>query len=266
MKSASELAALLGVNEATLRLWRAEAGIPAKARNVGYSEDEEARIREIAAKKRKSKPRKGDSAPEMPRIVTERQIYAPLSADSPDMYRAFDSAFSATTGTNSALIPTEEEISAFGYDDALARLRGSSTNPVDHSAQLERIESKIDALTALLERAAIAPRYVKRETVEDALDERPKRAYTKHQNKPMRANGMRLALFAGLHGVNERTARDQVKVQEAYEVTIVPTNSHQEYYVEEHQKAAIIAYWKRTGYPFSPCPECPHTQEVQEHE
>ena len=247
MKSAQELAQSLGVNEATLRLWRAEAGIGAKARNVGYSADEEARIREIAANKRKSKPRKKDMRAEVPLISAESQKYAPLSADSPSVDSANDSAYFSATDANTRYWGRSDL-----FEDSVI-------------ARLERLEGMIQALHALLERAAIAPRYVARKAVDDALDEPPRRAYTKRETRPQRANGMRLTRFAALHDVPPRTAREQASgAKPKYAVTVIGTNGNSEYYVEPAQAAGVVAFWQRTGYPYTKCPDCPHTQEAQE--
>lgn len=231
MKSAEAVALILGVKQSTLRLWRVQVGIPAKTRGAGYTDEEIALLRSHGAKKHGAMPE--SVAPKHSAISAERQIYPPLDSASKPMDNANHSGYFSASAPDSAI--------------------------------LERIESKIDALLALLERAAIAPRYVKRQDLDSAMDGDYKRQvnYTKRETRPKRARGTRLSLFAGLHGVNERTARDQANRKDTFTVTTVPINSHQEYYVEPEQEAGLIAYWERVGYPYTRCPDCPHERSAE---
>lgn len=146
--------------------------------------------------------------------------------------------------------------------EALEPIPPSSYYVPSDSERLERIESKLDALLALLDKAVIASRYVQRKAVDDALsDLKPSRG-----TKIKRGNGdvPRLSEFAEAHGVNERTANDHARKGWIVVKSVPLPDGRQERYVTHEQQAGVIAFWKSIGYPFKVCPDCPHAQEVQE--
>lgn len=236
MKSASELAQELGVSGAALRNYRAEAGIAAKTRSAKYSESEIAQIKAIAQSKRK------------PITTTIAQA----------MYdSARESASTSDTASVSTLSTMPSHYSAM---DDLTFATPTQQNRI--LERLESIESKIDGLFALLDKAVIASRYISRADVDSASGKLPT---IPHETRPHRGNGdvPRLSEFAEQHGVKARTALDHSKMR-LIETKDVPLgNGKSEHYVTKDQQAACIAYWKSIHYPFKPCADCPH-EETQE--
>ena len=234
MKSASELAQELGISGAALRNYRVEAGIAAKTRSAKYSESEVALIRAVAQ-------RRGN------------KLAQPIAHDN-----------ARETATTEGIALQRTITATWGELGAMGDLTSETENAQNRIlARLEAIESKIDALMALFDKAVIASRYISRAAVDSASGKMPA---IPHETRPRRGNGdvPRLSEFAELHGVKARTALDHSKMHLIATKDVPLGNGKSEHYVTKEQQAAIIVYWKSIHYPFTPCPDCPHESEAQE--